>query len=561
MRIKKITLLLFISLFLGSCASTAKLAKTPKENRDPASDEKAYNYFLNGALYDFEDQYEKGLIEYYQALLYDSTSAQIHKAIGRDLMRLQQYESAVKYLKKAYVYDPTDREILNYLGESYYNLKDFQQSLGYYEKLFKVDPYSSSVQNNLIFLYTNLKLNDRLLAFYKKLVEYYPGDTERALQYAMANVKNKNFDEAQRVLENIVGEDSTQLNAMFVLGTLFEVKKDTAQAIKIYHRILSENPDYEDALSNLYRIYRSEKNWNGVDQTYQPLVAMDSSNSQARVILAESYYYQEKYDSAKAVLEPVLKDNDFRPAALELLGRIAFEEALFDQAENYFTLLTQENPRNRYGWILLAVIYNREKKYQNSIDVLQRALTIHSNDPDLLGMYGSTLSEAGREQQALEPLEKAVKLDPNSTNNIASLAALYDKLKMWNKSDSLYEIALKQDPDNALLLNNYSYSLTDRGIDLEKAKQMVEKALSIDPDNGAYLDTIGWIYYNLGQYKEALSFIQKALNAREDSAEVIEHMGDVYYKLGQPDEARKYWEQAIEKDPQNSELKEKIRNL
>jgi tetratricopeptide (TPR) repeat protein len=132
---------------------------------------------------------------------------------------------------------------------------------------------------------------------------------------------------------------------------------------------------------------------------------------------------------------------------------------------------------------------------------------------------------------------------------------------MWQKSDSLYEVSIEKHPDNSLLLNNYSYSLSERGIQLEKALSMVKKALKSEPDNGAYLDTIGWIYYKMGDYKAAQDYIKKALQLRDDNPEVIEHLGDVYYKMNLLDEARINWEKALELDPQNIELKQKIDNL
>ncbi len=587
MKILKIILVLFLPLYLTHCASTSKTTQSRQISSNQTSkvetDGKAYSHYLEGALYDFQNQYEKALIEYYQALLYDSTSAQILKAIARDLMRLQRYDSAVEYLKKSYKLNPEDPETLNFLGEAYYNDKKYKKSLHYYKQLFKLDPYNQSVQNNLVFLYSNLKMDNQLLNFYKKLTTLYPGSSKHTIQYAMALLKRKKVDKAQNLLEQVVKAETTpsqnmeetndvdltkeelrnfsNLNILYVLGTLHETKKDTAKAIDIYKLILDENPQFEDALTRLFRIYRSRGNWDAIGNIYQPIISQDTSNSRARLILSEAYFYQEKMDSARMVLEPVMEDNKFRTSALELLGRIAFEENSLDEAENYFSLLTNENPKNKFSWIFLTLINNRQNQYNESIHILENALVHHQKDPDLLSLYGSTLSEMGKDKKAIEPLEKAHKLNPKDVNTIASLAAVYDKLKMWEKSDSLYESYLEKDSDNALLLNNYSYSLTERDVQLDKALNMAKKALKIDPKNGAYLDTMGWIYFKLGKYDKARQYIQQALDSREESAEVIEHMGDVYFKLNQLDKARQYWEKALEKDPENGDIKQKIQNL
>lgn len=554
-------IIILFSLFiiiLSNCASQTKIK--PPDPLAKIYEQKAYDYYLNGVLFDFQDQYERALIEYFQALLYDSTSAQILKAIGRNLLRLQSFESAIKYLEKSEKYNPNDRETLNYLAEAYYNQQNFDKSIYYYNRLLELDPYNSSTQNNLVFLYTHLKKQQELLDFYKKMRTYYPDNLHYALQYALTSLQMKNTAEAQKTLEEIVKKDSSDANTLFVLGNLYEIKKDTINALGIYKKILLLSPLNDEVLSRLYRLYRSSRRWEEMSNFLEQLL-QKNENSQVRLMLAETYYLQEKRSEAKAILQPIVNDSTYRFAAYELLGRMAFEEENYAEAENYFTSLSQQNPDNHFAWLFLAVLNNRQNNYEKSLKVLEQALTLHPDNVDLLSLYGSTLSQVGRDQDALIPLERALALDNAHISTISSIAAVYDKLKMWDKSDSLYTAALEKTPNNALLLNNFSYSLAQRNLELQKALEMVNRALEIDPDNGAYLDTKGWIYYQMGEYPRALEFIQKALNSREDSAEVLEHMGDVHLKLNQPEQAKSYWQKALEKDPNNSSLLEKIQNL
>jgi tetratricopeptide (TPR) repeat protein len=549
-------------IFISGCAShVQQLDNTKNYKIEKSKSDKAYSHYLNGALYDFQDQYEKAFIEYQLASLYDSTSAQIQKAIARNLIRMEEYEGAIRHLQKSHKLNPKDLETLNYLAESYYHLNKFQESIRTYKKLLSLDPYNTNVQNNLIYLYNHLKMDEELAGFYKKMMDYYPGDSKFNIQYALVSIRQRNLNEAQKVLEDVVKRDSSQLEAFLVLGNLYEANKDTTNAIYTYRIILSQDPNNEEILNRLYRIYRTRREWGQIENIYKPMIVHQHNHSQARLILAETYFYQEKWEEAKAVTTPVLNDEDYSPAAYELLGRIAFEEENYDEAEKYFNQLTILNPKNRYGWIFLVIIYNRQQQYEKSLRVLQDALTIHANDIDLLGMYGSTLSEAGRNEDALKPLEKALNLDQDNMTTVSSIAAVYDKLKMWNKSDSLYQESLKKHPDNALLLNNYSYSLAQRGIQLELALDLVTRALESEPNNGAYLDTKGWVYFKMGQYDLALEHIKKALDSREESAEVLEHLGEVYFKLGQTEQAKYYWEKAFEKDPANSELQQKLQAL
>ena len=138
---------------------------------------------------------------------------------------------------------------------------------------------------------------------------------------------------------------------------------------------------------------------------------------------------------------------------------------------------------------------------------------------------------------------------------------IYDELAMYDQCDSLYISALKIYPNNDLLMNNYAYSLAVRGINLNYALELSLKAIEAQPDNGAYLDTIGWIYFKLGSYNKALDYVKRAVDKRETSPVVWEHLGDIYHRLGDIKNAYDNWRKAAELDPDNRQLKEKDRSL
>ena len=115
-------------------------------------------------------------------------------------------------------------------------------------------------------------------------------------------------------------------------------------------------------------------------------------------------------------------------------------------------------------------------------------------------------------------------------------------------SDSLYEVVLKADDQDAVVLNNYAYSLAERtNVHKEKlryARRLSRKSLSMQPDNPAFLDTYGWINYRLGKYRTARKYIIKSLDIRPDHPVVVEHLGEVYLQLGDEVSADKYFQMA-----------------
>jgi tetratricopeptide (TPR) repeat protein len=358
----------------------------------------------------------------------------------------------------------------------------------------------------------------------------------------------------------MVKVDPSRADNWVFLGNINEMRGDTTRAIDAYQKALDLTSDNEKALYQIYQLYRSTENWDGLVSTFSKILEKDPANPDIRLILAEGLYYHKNYERVSEILQPLLDLESYQSQAYRLLGMIASEEENFSEAEKYFKKITEIDPKNKFGWLSLAYVYNQQGHFNRSVYILQDAIAHLPDDVDILGLYGSTLNQVKRYHEALKFLKTAYQKDPKNLNTIISLGVVYEELGMYTESDSLHENALRIYPDEALLLNNYSYSLGVRGKQLTRALEMAERAIQMDSTNGAFLDTIGWIHFKLGNFEQAKAYILNALSHRENSAEVIEHLGDVYYKLGDLNKAREYWQQASEIEPENDSLKKKLDN-
>ena len=189
---------------------------------------------------------------------------------------------------------------------------------------------------------------------------------------------------------------------------------------------------------------------------------------------------------------------------------------------------------NLYYYKGLAEFY--EKDYNESIQTLNNALLYILDDAGLLsGIY-----------EALG-------------NAYHTLAEQDSSAIYHSKSDESYEKALEYDPKNIYILNNYSYYLSLRGENLELAKDMIEKCISISIEpNPSFLDTYAWVLFKLNEYDDALKMIRKSIQFGGESAIIFEHYGDILRALGLLEEAVIEWEKALTKDPFNQVLQKKI---
>lgn len=123
--------------------------------------------------------------------------------------------------------------------------------------------------------------------------------------------------------------------------------------------------------------------------------------------------------------------------------------------------------------------------------------------------------------------------------------------------EKLYDQAFKYYPDNVLLLNNYAYFLSERGIKLKEALEMSRKTVEKEPENSSYLDTYGWIYYKLKDYKNAKKYIEQAVKIGSNAV-LLEHLGDVYEGMDDIEHAIRYWNESLKLDPDNKDVRNKL---
>jgi Tfp pilus assembly protein PilF len=179
-------------------------------------------------------------------------------------------------------------------------------------------------------------------------------------------------------------------------------------------------------------------------------------------------------------------------------------------------------------------------------------------DAEINYYLGFVSNRLGKRGSARRYLEKSFELDSNNTQTMLALATLYDEENEGERALTLYEALYKANPESPIVLNNFAYHLAERKVRLEEARQMVEKALALESQNGSYWDTLGWILYQSGAYAEAREKIEKSIALSPKSAEVWEHLGDVLIQLGEREPARKAYEQALQLDPARQQIKAKM---
>ncbi len=552
--------ILILSSLLLACSAGSKLVHSSPKQQSKVS-LKAREYFLKGVFLQSEERFSEALVQFHKALIFDTTSATIHNSLAENYIKLSEVEPAIYHLNKAKKLNPNNIESYRLLGEIYLRQRKDHQAIEAYKTILKLDPFDDTARNFLFFLYERTKQPVEKAKLYENMLGLY-GKNKTILMYiAEVYEKQKDFPKALQYTNMILDIDSTDAESHYYKARLLEALKKRKEAINSYETALKYAPADKDIIENLAFLYRTTNQYQKVIDIYTPLLAKDEKNIIARLSMAESFYFLKKTDKTKELLTPI-ENNKVNPwGVYDLLGRVALEEKDYPAAIRYFNKVIEKNRNNRFGWLFLGFTYSDMGDLVNAEKTFKKAVTYLQKDAALWSWLGITLQRQEKFAEAIEPFQKALVRDPRNINALSSLPVVLEELDMFAQSDSVYEKGLKLLPNNALLLNNYAYSLSERGLRLEVSLEMSRKSLELAPENSSYLDTIGWILFKLHKYEEARDYILQSIRLRPNSPIVLDHLGDVYYKLGDYSNARKNWEKAIELKPDNPTVKEKIANL
>lgn len=550
-------------VMISGCSASKESTSQPvvihqKQEKDRS---KSLQLFIDGSLKESKGQYADAILDYQEALRYDQDPA-IYYALAKDYAALKRFTPAAENALEALRIDSMSIDYRELLAQVYIQSAQFDKAAEQYRSILAIDSLHTNSLFALAQLYqrTNPEKSLRLL---NKIVRYKGPSWDVLLQIAQLNTALHRFADAAEAFENLEKLDPGNIAVKQNLADLYMRTKQFDKAKKTINDVLEKNPGNPLLRATLADIYLQQNDWPNAKKELDAVLQSDSLDPDLRFRIGLAYYNQSIKDSllvgnAIEVFKEYEKayPDDWRPYLY--LGVLYRSEKNDSLAENYLAKATESANWSGDAWWQLGWLYFDKQDFQETIDVMNKAKQYVPNDFRIHLLLGLSYSRVKKNDDARIALERAAELNPNDVNVLSTLGLTYDALKMHHESDTTYQRALKIDPENALVLNNYAYSLSERGIQLDDALNMSKRSLEKDSTNASYLDTYGWILYQLQRYDEALVYIQKAVNSGEANSVVLEHLGDVYAKLNRVDDAKEYWSKALEKDQSNNELRTKI---
>jgi tetratricopeptide (TPR) repeat protein len=398
---------------------------------------------------------------------------------------------------------------------------------------------------------------------YERILQRTGQEWEVYHNIAMINESLRRYDKAAEAMEQMLKINPGAGQLRQSLADMYLRANQVDKAMTIISDLLERDSSNAELRSMLAGIFLQRDQWDKAREQFEIVLKDDSLSADTRFKIGFAFFLQIQKDST---LLPITRKQfekfqkqypgDWRP--LFYLGMMSMLTKHDTAAINYFERVTALAAWNADAWAYLGSLYFDRGNYQQLIATMDRARQNVPNDARVYLLLGLAYTRLSRNDDAIAALERSIEIDPKDLNALSALGLAYDNVKRYKDCDRIYDSALTIDAHNALVLNNYAYSLSERGEQLERAMTMSRESLQKDSLNSSFLDTYGWILYKLERFDEALIYIQRSISAGEANAVVFEHLGDVYDKLKMPEKAREYWKKGLEMDSSNLSLKAKL---
>ena len=267
------------------------------------------------------------------------------------------------------------------------------------------------------------------------------------------------------------------------------------------------------------------------------------------------FYRNNEKNKAKDYLERSIENLNSNLSSILSLFEIYINDNQLSEAASVADKIISNFPDDWRGYYSRAIVYLNQENYKSMILLLEPIAEGFEKIFSIQYLLGIAYNRFLDSENAILYFNKALSIEPNSKNALHSLAILYDEKSQWENSDEIYIKLINTDDKDAQAYNNYAYSLVERNVKLDQALEMAKKAIEIEPENPSYLDTIGWVYFKLRDFKKAKKYISQSVELNDKNAIVLEHLGDVLMETNDTDEAVEFYKKALFIDQDNSRLK------
>jgi len=515
-----------------------------QENEVEANDTAcSYFYFLWGKTAENNHRLEEAQEAYEKALLCDEESEYIRHSLAILLIKMNRKEQAIRELQQIISRNPQDTESRILLAKVYSSLGLNDEATTIYLELLEIKE-DHDVLLMLGTLYAQNREYDKAQKILNRLIQL-EGDSYLAY-YALARLYRElqYFDKAAAAYEKALELDWFERLA-FEAAEFYEERHEYEKAAEVYRRIIHEGESSDLAKTRLVNLYLTLGENDKALELLRDLRAILPESYNVDITMSRILLGQEKYDEAIMILEDVLQTNPELTVVRYLLGMAYYRNHDDEKAVEQLKVIPAESNLYEDTVFLQVRILSDSDNYPGAIDLLQQQINDAATRKSSFYILLATLYRENAEvEHGREVYEQASGLYPDDIDLLYNYGIFLEKIGEQANAMAKMQAVLALDPENGAALNYVGYTWADNNVHLEKALEYIKKAVELMPEDGYVRDSLGWVYFKMGNVEQAIIELEKASEMVSSDPIIREHLGDVYTQTEQFDKALAAYEEA-----------------
>jgi tetratricopeptide (TPR) repeat protein len=532
--------------------------------------EQEYLYAFGEAtkLYIFGN-YAQAVNLYNECLKINPNSSAIQYQLAKVYRLVGEMDLATEHAKIAVAVSPDNKWYLEELANNYQLTQKFDSAIMIYQKLLIKNQDDFGIVFLLASLYERIGKFELALDYLNKIEKRYGVSKETAVNKSRIYESMHNEKLAMEQLQRALVLSDYDYTVLGMMAELFRESKKPDSAFYYYGKIY---PEYrtDPLVAFSYAEFLMEQQ----DRIQAEKVLLEAMQEDSMEMMAKARYLVKAIQDEKifALMKPVLDtiatkfysayNYDLR--AISIFADVEVRLEKYDKAAQALKRVINVDTRNYAAFEQLIYCVNASESEDSVLKYCQLAIGNLPERPIPYLFGGSAWYQMKLYDQAIEMLEKGIQLSSNNNLTLefySLLAECYQRVNKFEKSEEYFKAALDIDNSNLGIRNNYAYYLAERNKDLEKAENLSKLTIKVEPNNPTYLDTYGWILFQMGKVRSAKKYIVSAIESGgKKNSEILLHYGDILHKLNRGEEAIEAWNQALQFADQNqkSELEKRI---
>ncbi|MFA5138050.1 MAG: tetratricopeptide repeat protein [Elusimicrobiota bacterium] len=474
-----------------------------------ASPKASYLHYLKALLHTNQGEFGQALQEYEEALKLDPQSAFICQQSAELSLEMGRLDKALEMARRLVELSPENPQAHYLLGNIHWARSEPAEARAAFEKTLELKPdfhEALFALGNLL----SIESPEKARRYLEDYLAQNPGNSaEAAYQLSLMEQRSGRLAEAASYLKRSIAQDPANLQSRIQLGQLYEMMRDTQSAVAEYREVLQRDPNNVSLLDHLGELLYAVDDAAGARELFEKAKALAPANATTCLWLALLAEGELKFDEAAQ--------------------QIRESEALADDSSLHLRLsyyLTQGN------------------RLKEAVEALEAAHKKWPDNTELSYFLALGYDDLQKPAKAVDLLQMVVRSQPEHRDARFQLGAMYEKTGDIRRAEEQFKELLRVYPQDAAALNYLGYSLADRGLKMDEAESLIRQAVALDPQNGAYADSLGWALFKRGRIEEALPQLRQAARLLPDDETIWDHVGDAFEAVGDSASAWNAWRTA-----------------